>query len=249
MIERVARRSTCSPLLAGCVVAAAIATSSVAARAQPAAEAALANAPQDGGGRPPADDPTLAPIVHERRGGVVLGASGGVAFAGSSGYPNNPRLIDNPDYYSSSPLLVGWATSYFVLGALTDWLSVGPTLTIATFESDKWKSTGWGAGLRAEVYPLLKLVPALADTSVYGQLGVGSAELRAKGPYPTSDGTQSFFGIGLHHEWRLGRLLGGHASAGPYVEYDAVQAPSIERHWLTAGLRVVWYGGRVGLDR
>jgi len=206
------------------------------------------NASQQGEARPGAEDPAFAPVVHERRRGVVLGASGGLGLGGSSGYPNNPRLIDDPDYYSSSPLLAGWAASGFVLGALTDWLSVGPTFTIATFDSPRWKSTGWGAGLRVEVYPLVKLVPTLADTSVYAQLGVGSAELRAKGPYPTADGTQSFFGIGLHHEWRLARLLGGHASAGPFVEFDSIRAPSIERNWLAAGLRFVWYSGRVGLD-
>ena len=122
-------------------------------------------------------------------------------------------------------------------------------LTVATFESAAWKSTGWGMGLRGEVYPLVKLVPTLADTAVYGQLGVGTTELRAKGPYPSADGTQSFVGIGIHHEWRLARLVGGHAALGPQIEYNTIRAPSIERHWLTIGLRVVWYGGAVTLDQ
>lgn len=196
-----------------------------------------------------AEDPTLRRTSHERRSGLVLGASGGVGFAGSSGYPNSPRLFGNPEYYSSSPMLAGWSSSWFLMGALTDYVSFGPMLTIATFESDAWKSTGWGLGFRGEVFPLVKLVPALADTAVYAQLGVGSTALRAKGPYPSADGTQSFLGIGLHHEWRLARLLGGHAAAGPEVEYDAIRAQSIERHWLTVGLRVAWYGGSVALDR
>jgi hypothetical protein len=103
-------------------------------------------------------------------------------------------------------------------------------------------------GFRGEFFPLVKLVPELADTAAYAQLGFGTTELRAKGNYPTADGAQSFIGLGIHHEWRLGRLLGGHASAGPYVEYDAIYSPSAERHWATAGLRVVWYGGGVALD-
>ena len=137
----------------------------------------------------------------------------------------------------------------FLMGALSDYVSFGPTVAIATFESDAWKSTGWAAGFRGEVYPFVKLVPLLADTAVFGQVGFGTTALRAKGPYPSSDGSQSFFGIGVQHEWRLGRLLGGHASAGPYLEYDAIRAPSIERHWASAGLRVVFYGGGVQLDR
>lgn len=196
-----------------------------------------------------AEDPTLRPVKAERRSGLTLGASGGIALAGASGYPNNARMIDDPAFYSSSPLLVGWSSSYFLMGAFNDYVSFGPMFTIATFESDAWKSTGWGAGFRGEVFPLVKLVPMLADAAIYGQVGFGVTELRAKGPYPSADGSQSFLGIGIHHEWRLARLLGGHAALGPYVEYDAIRAPSAERHWATAGLRVVWYGSRVVLDR
>jgi hypothetical protein len=194
-------------------------------------------------------DPIFRQVSPERRNGVVLGASGGIAFAGASGYPNNENFIGNPNYYSASPLLVGWSTSFFLMGAISDYLSIGPMFTIATFESDKWKSSGVGVGLRGEVFPLVSLVPALADTSVYAQLGVGSTQLRAKGPYPTADGTQSFVGIGLHHEWRLTRLLGGHAAVGPDLEYDVITSHAAERHWMTLGLRVAWYGGSVKLDR
>lgn len=204
---------------------------------------------EQSGGAPSAEEPTLRSVSPERRSGLVLGASGGVAFAGASGYPNSARLLGDPDFYSSSPLLVGWSSSWFLMGALTDYVSFGPMLTVATFESEAWKSTGLGVGFRGEVFPLVRLVPALADTAVYGQLGLGTSELRAKGPYPTADGTQSFFGVGVHHEVRLARLLGGHAAAGPQIEYDAIRAESIERHWLTVGLRVAWYGGSVALDR
>jgi hypothetical protein len=196
-----------------------------------------------------ADDPTRRAVSPERRNGLTVGASGGVAVAGSSGYPAGAKFLDNPDFYSSSPLLVGWSSSYFLMGAFNDYVSFGPMFTIASFESDRWRSTGWGVGFRGEVFPLVKLVPSLADAAIYTQLGFGVTELRAKGPYPTADGAQSFLGIGLHHEWRLGRLLGGHAAAGPYVEYDVIRATSVERHWATAGLRLVFYGGGVQLDR
>jgi hypothetical protein len=95
----------------------------------------------------------------------------------------------------------------------------------------------------------VKLLPALADTAAFAQLGFGTTELQAKGPYPTADGSQSFFGIGAHHEFRLAKLLGGHAALGPSVEYDLIRAQTAERHWLTVGLRVAWYGGSVTLDR
>jgi hypothetical protein len=207
---------------------------------------------------PPAEqraaDPTQRPITVERRNGAVLGASVGVGFAGASGYPNDAKLQNDPDFYSESPLLVGWSTSYFLMGALTDYLSFGPLLNIATFESEKWKSTGFGLGFRGELFPFVGLaktwnVDFLADTAAYAQFGVGTTELRAKGPYPTADATQSFLGIGLHQEFRVAKMLGGHAAAGPHVEYDLIRAEFVERHWLTVGLRLAWYGGSVGLDR
>lgn len=202
---------------------------------------------------PAENDPTLRPVTAERRAGVVLGASAGVGFAGASGYPNNARLINDPDYYSSSPLLVGWSTSYFLMGALTDYLSFGPLVNIATFESDEWKSTGWAIGFRGEVFPLMGVAKKtgldwLADTAAYAQLGFGTTELRAKGPYPTADGSQSFLSLGVLQDFRLFRMLGGHAAAGPHVEYDAIRADSAERHWLTVGLRLAWYGGTVAQD-
>jgi hypothetical protein len=196
------------------------------------------------------EDPTLRKVVAERRAGVVVGVAPGVAFAGASGYPNNLTLIGNPDFYSESPLLVGQSTTYFLMGAFTDYVSFGPMVNIAKFESASWKSTGLGIGFRAEVFPLVHLFPTLADTSIYGQAGVGSTELQAKkGVFPSADGTQSFAGIGLHHEFRLFRLLGGHFAGGPYVEYDAIFAPSAERHWASVGLRVAWYGGSVTADQ
>jgi hypothetical protein len=201
-----------------------------------------------------AEDPTQRPILSERRNGAVLGASVGVGFAGSSGYPNNAKLQNDPGSYSESPLLVGWSSSYFLQGALTDYFSFGPLLNIATFESEKWKSTGFGLGFRGDFYPIAALarksnLGILADTAVYAQFGFGTTELRAKGPYPTAEGSQSFLGLGLHQEFRLVKMLGGHAAAGPHVEYDLIRSEFTERHWLTVGLRLAWYGGTVGLDR
>jgi hypothetical protein len=194
------------------------------------------------------EDPTFRKLVPERRSGAVLGASGGLAFSGASGTPNDAKLLADAAAYSESPLLVGWSSSYFVMGALADWISFGPMFTIAGAESPSWKSTAVGGGVRVEIYPLVSLVPALADLGAFAHLGVGTAELQAKGPYPASDGAQSLFGFGVHHEWRLGRLLGGHGALGPMLEYDAIRSTSTERHWLTMGLRLVWYGGHVARD-
>ncbi len=188
------------------------------------------------------------PAPHQRRNGAVLGAVGGLAFAGSSGYPNDVKLDGNPKFYSESPLLVGYSTSLFLLGALSDYVSFGPLFATANFESAEWKSTGFGLGFRGEVFPFVHLLPVLADTAIFGQIGFGTTELRAKGNYPSAEGTQSLVGLGVHHEVRLGQLLGGHAAIGPELEWNLIDSKTAQRHWVTTGLRVVWYGGKVGLD-
>ncbi len=225
---------------------------SVTGAAPAPAEAQPSGAPAEA--QPPApapdvaEDPTLRKTVAVRRAGVVLGFASGAGFAGASGYPNNARLIGNPAFYSESPLLVGGSTTFFLMGALTDYLSFGPMVSTASFASDTWTSKGVGVGFRAEVFPLLALVPPLADLAIYGEAGVGSTELQRKGDYPSADGTQSFLGVGLHEEFRFFRFLGGHVAGGPFVEYDAIFSPSAERHWMSIGARFAWYGGTVTQD-
>ncbi|MBX3227512.1 MAG: hypothetical protein KIT84_14245 [Labilithrix sp.] len=190
---------------------------------------------------PEAGDVAALPVVHERRGGLVVGAAGGLGLIGASGYPNNAKFYNDRDYYSETPLLVGWSTSFFAMLALTDWVSVGPSFTISEADTAQWKSTALAGGLRAEFFPLVHAVPRLADLAIYGQVGVGAVALRAHGPYPTSDGVQSFVGVGVHHEWRFVDFLGAHASVGPYLEYDAVRSEPSDRNWLSLGLRVALY--------
>ena len=138
-----------------CALEAPAGAEETAAAAAPAAEPApvpvLVPPPAPVLGADGREDPTLRKSVALRRAGVVIGVAPGVAFAGASGYPNNSRLIGSPDFYSESPLLVGHSTTYFLMGALTDYVSFGPMVNIAKFESEMWKSTGLGIGFRVEV--------------------------------------------------------------------------------------------------
>lgn len=211
------------------------------ALAAPASARAESGSPSsvDGGNRP-------AP--HKYRNGAVLGAVGGFAVAGSSGYPNDVKLQGNPDFYSQSPLLAGYSTTLFLLGAFSDYVNFGPLFTTANFESADWKSTGFGLGFRGEVFPFVDLLPSLAHAAVFAEAGFGRTELRAKGNFPTAEGVQSLLGLGVHHEFRLARLLGGHAALGPELSWHLVDAQTASRNWVTAGIRLAWYGGKVELD-
>jgi hypothetical protein len=190
------------------------------------------------------NDPSLA-TPSERRGGVVLGLSAGAGLAGSSGYPNSATKIGDPAFYSSSDLMAGSGSSLFIMGALTDYLNFGLWFGQARFDSSHWHSTGVGGGFRIEAFPLLTLVPKLADLAVFTQLGIGSTTLATKlpGNFPSADGAQSYLSAGVFYEWSLFKALGGHVAGGPSLEYDVTTTPSIERHGALLGGRIAFYGG------
>jgi hypothetical protein len=193
----------------------------------------------DGAPTSPMDAP------NERRAGLVLGYRGGVGLAQASGYPNAATKIDQPQYYSSSNTLSGFQMGPFVMGALTDYLNFGLFLSVGTYESSHWHSTGVGGGFRVEAFPLYKVYPRLADLGIYTQMGVGSTKLHAKipGDFPDADGAQSFLGLGVFHEWTLVKMVGGHLAGGPTFEYDVITSRPIDRHGAMLGARLAFYGG------
>ncbi len=180
------------------------------------------------------------------RDGLAPGLSLGVGFAGSSGYPNDVKLQGKPDYYSSSDFLVGRTVTPHLMGALTDWFNFGFMLNLGTYSSAHWESTGGGAGVRFEVFPLWSRERNPArNLGLYGQGGIGWGRLHnTTGDYPDADAVQSYIGAGAFHEITVARWVSSHLALGPYAQYDLVKADAFERHALSLGLRTVWYGGR-----
>jgi hypothetical protein len=180
----------------------------------------------------------------ETRTGIQLGLTLGGGVAGSSGYPNNATKIGDPDYYSASGIMGGSTFSLLIMGALSDYLNFGFWFGSASFQNHDWRSTGGGGGFRLEVFPLYAWVPKLKNLGVAGQFGIGTTTLDAKfKANVSSDGTESFLGAGVFYEAPVARFLGGHAALGPSLEYDVIQARSIERNGMTLSLRAVFYGG------
>lgn len=181
----------------------------------------------------------------ERRSGVVLGLTYGIGLASSAGYPNDSSLIGDPDFYSASGLMAGTGGGFFIMGALSDYLSFGFWFASATFANKDWRSTGEGGGFRLDLFPLFSLGRGFRDLGVFTQVGIGATDLVYKGkPGVSSDGVESFVGAGAFYEFWLFRGLGGHFALGPSLEYDAILTEPIERHGALLGARFVWYGGR-----
>ena len=187
---------------------------------------------------------TKLPSAHEYRSGLVLGMSFGGGIGGASGYPNNSQQIGDPAYYSASGLMGGTYQQLWVLGAFSDYVSFGLWLGTASLRNADWRSTGNGIGFRVEAFPFVSLVPSLHNLAIFANLGVGTGKLTSVDPnLPEANGTQSFGGIGVFHEWAFGHVLGGHFAAGPALEFDAIWSQPFEQHGLVASGRIAFYGG------
>ena len=79
---------------------------------------------------------------------------------------------------------------------------------------------------------------------VLANLGIGSGSLSTSNPsLPTANGTQSFAGVGLFHEWGFAYGHDGHFAFGPALEFDAIWSQPFEQHGLVASARLAYYGG------
>jgi hypothetical protein len=189
---------------------------------------------------------TSDPEMDKRttRSGLVVGVIVGFGVAGASGYPNSSSEIGDPNYYSSSNLMVGSGSALFIGGALADWINFGFWFGSQRFKSHDWQSTGGGGGFRVEAFPLLELYPTLKNLGLEAQFGIGGTSLQALGgDYPKANGTESFIGVGGFYEFPIFHALGGHAALGPELEYDNIYSTAIARGSGLLGLRFAFYGG------
>ncbi len=186
------------------------------------------------------------PAVEARtvRSGLVVSLMLGAGIAGSSGYPNNSNQIGDPAYFSSSDVMVGSTGGFFIGGALADYLNFGFFFESQSFKSHSWQSRVSGFGLRVETFPLVYAVPTLKNLGAFADFGIGSAKLDVVAPgYPEASGVQSFVGLGVMYEWTIFHLFGGHAVAGPTLEYDSVFSQPISSGSGILGGRIAFYGG------
>jgi hypothetical protein len=184
------------------------------------------------------------PADHKYRSGIVLALSLGAGLGSASGYPNNSQDIGNPAYYSAGGLMGGVYGQFFVMGALSDYLSFGFWFGHTQLRNADWTSNGNGGGFRIECFPLVGLFPSLQGLGILANLGIGSGTLVSTNPQlPEANGTQSFGGVGLFHEWSFASGRFGHFAFGPALELDAIWSQPFEQHGLVASARLAYYGG------
>lgn len=185
----------------------------------------------------------------ERRSGIVFGLSFGVfGLGGASGTPNNANKINDSRYYSSSGLMLGNSFTLFIMGALADPISFGFFFNGQGFSNSDYKASGSGFGFRLDLYPFAiskMFKPALRDIAITSEFGIGGVLMTPKNDDKTisAQGTQSFLSTGIMYDLKVAKLLGGHLSLGPEVDYQVVTSTSAEEHGVSVAFRVAFNGG------
>ena len=212
---------------------------------------ALANPPT---GSSSGSDAAGGPVKHtengaERRSGLVFGTSVGIfGLGGASGTPNNANKINDSRYYSSSGLMLGNSFTIFVMGALADPISFGFFFNGQGFSNGDYKSGGSGFGFRLDLYPFAitkRFNPALRDLALTSEFGIGGMQMTPKNDDKTTlaQGTQSFLSTGIMYDVKVAKLLGGHLSLGPEVDYQVITSTSAEQHGASVAFRLAFNGG------
>lgn len=179
----------------------------------------------------------------ERRSGVVFGAVLGAGAIDVTGYPNSASHLGVNGYHHNSGAVAGFASRFFLMGALADTFNVGVWFGGISGENSSDKASARGGGFRVEAFPLYAVSPRLRDLGLSLQLGVGTAVADKKDKSLSVDGTESFIGGGPLWEISHNKLIGLNATTGISLEYQFVTSQSIASHGVMLGARIAFYGG------
>lgn len=199
--------------------------------------ASSAHAAAPGGQDTPAmvayDPPT------ERRGGFTMGAAFGAGLTAHAGYPNVADQIGDPAYLAASGPLFGYTATFWLGGALRDWLSVGLGVSAANAGAGATKSGITSGIVHLELYPLYGLGGHFRDLGFDVDAGLGGGALLQTSfdSQPIDAGATSHLAFSAHYEpWRFALF-----SAGPVLSYAQDFNITTQVSQVTLGLRFVLY--------
>lgn len=186
-----------------------------------------------------------APPQREIRDGVVLGFDVGFGLAKANGFPNDPKSIGVESTFSRTNTMIGAPYTFLLQGSIHDQVNFGLMVHIASYTSERWRSSGGAVGFRVDGFPFMKLVPAIRDVGLFGAAGVGFSKLSNKADLgPDADTVQSFLSLGAFYEYTLLKLSGSHVAVGPQLSFDTVFSRNYGSQGGTASMRLVFYTGK-----
>jgi hypothetical protein len=175
----------------------------------------------------------------DRRGGLWLGVAPSVLAGTAVGYPNELSKLHRAEFKADTGLGFGNSTSFWLGGALRDWLNVGAGATFVGLQGDDRSASGGAVILRLEGFPLYSLGSAWKDAGLLGEFGAGWMTIRsAEDEELAEGGSLSFIGLGGFYE----ALQFGHIALGPALQYSHGFSQTLSGHLVSLGLRASFYG-------
>jgi hypothetical protein len=206
----------------------------------PALAAALllfaGEASAEGGDNGPDYDPGHA----KRRSDFAMGISTAGTVGTVGGYPNDVAKTGLSKYHASTGAAGGIANTFWLGGALRDWLVIGIGLSGSTVAGSETLSTGGVYVLHVEGFPLFYRGGAFRDVSLVGDFGVGSRTIKKASAEVASGGSTSFIALGLLYE---PIRVGNHISAGPLLQVTEQFSDTLGSTLVMLGFQIAYYGG------
>jgi hypothetical protein len=175
-----------------------------------------------------------------RRSGFTAGLILGAALGYASGTPNDLSMIGNPAFQSHTGG-IGPGGALWIGGALTDWFTFGLGGGMTSFGGSQLKSSSSVFLFHIEAFPLFSRGGAYRDLGVFADFGTGVGSIERKSTQESVSSAGSFSVAGLGAFWETWRFAG--FAAGPTVTWQYQYSQPLERHFILAGLRGVFYGG------
>ncbi len=184
------------------------------------------------------EDPTKpAPAV--RRSGFAAGISSGLSLGRAWGYPNEAEKIDRRQFLADTKLGWSFGGTLWLGGALTDWFTFGFGLLQAGLSGHGLTAGGGAYVIHLETFPFFYSGKQGQNFGLLANFGAGSVVIMREKESRANGGNMGVIGLGAFWE----PLRFWHFSAGPLLEGTYLFSSSAHFLSLTAGMRLVFYGG------
>ncbi|MCC6528331.1 MAG: hypothetical protein IT373_37145 [Polyangiaceae bacterium] len=185
--------------------------------------------------------PEQPEVEWHRRADFMVGLHVGVGLGAALGYPNDALKIDRPEFETNTGASGGGAGTFWIGGALADWLSFGVSISGARILGGGYQTSSGSVGFHTEVFPAFSLGELGEDFGAYVDAGIALLQTVPTGqdsPVIESGGAARFGLGGFYEGLRVWQL-----SMGPYVGADLVWSPTCVRPIAVVGWRTALYSG------
>jgi hypothetical protein len=180
-------------------------------------------------------------VTSERRSNVAFGVAGGLALGDATGSLNEVEQIGNSDFEASTGVAPGSSFSFWIGGALRDFLTIAPGGGFFSLQGNDVTARGGWVGLHLDAYPLYDLGGLYRDLGIASNIGVGLLNATdAADEQLIEGGAMGAVSFGVFWEGlRFWRAFG----AGPSLAVQHLFGQSADATLATLGLRLSAYTG------